>query len=113
MFCVDGIIDFPLTEITADESHSHWEPEHSADGLESVVNHVPLDEEVLEAAVHEVEQPLLCGIRSVVPDVPATVTSGLETRMLGGKHRIHEFRYSQSLAVDKFLVLDVAHLIMS
>ena len=40
---------------------------------ETEVNNPSLDDESLDTTVHEVEQPLLSGVRSVVPDVTTAV----------------------------------------
>ena len=50
------------------------QPGESEPDLHTEVNNESLQEELVSTAVQEVEQPLLSGVRSVMPDVTTGVT---------------------------------------
>ena len=53
---------------------SKWDPDDAGPDSEAEVNHKSLEEELAGASVQEVEQPLLSGVRSVMPDVTSSKT---------------------------------------
>ncbi len=46
-----------------------WQPSQSDPDLEDKVNYESLDEELVGSSIEEMEQPLLSGVGSVMPDI--------------------------------------------
>ena len=67
-----GVI-LALAEHGAHEVESGWHPGDAEPDTETVVEHDTLDEELSESAEHEVVEPLLSGVRSVVEDVATSI----------------------------------------
>ena len=68
------VIVLSLTQARADEVERAGNKCDSQPNLAAVVYHVSLDEELSCTTVHEVEEPLLGGVGSVVPDVASCET---------------------------------------
>ena len=50
-----------------------WDPDHSKPDSATKVNNPSLDKELSSASIKEMEEPLLGGVGSVVPDVTSCV----------------------------------------
>ena len=83
------------------EPHSHAE-----------VHNPSLDEEALNASVHEMEEPLLGGVRSVMPDVTTDVRRLLVEILLTVPGSPLLLGYSESLAEAQTHVLGVSMLVV-
>ena len=70
---VSVVIVFSLSEARANEVHCARDEGHSQPDLAAVVDHVSLHEELAGSTVHEVEEPLLGGIRSMMPDITSSI----------------------------------------
>ena len=88
------------------------QPGESEPDPEAEVDHEALDEELVGAAVEEVEEPLLSGVRSVMPDVPAHVALLLVEVVLSVPGSVLHLRHSQPLAVHQPHVLHVSQLVV-
>ena len=77
------------------------------------VDHEALEEELVCAAVEEVEEPLLGRVRAVVPDVPAAVALLRVVVVLAVPGLVHHLGHAQTLAVGQSHVLGVAELVVS
>ena len=89
------------------------EPGESEPDLDAEVNHESLQEELVRAAVEEVEEPLLGCVGSVVPDVASDVTFLLVEVVLAVPSLVHHLRHTETLAVDESHVLGVPELVVS
>ena len=92
---------------------SGWYPSHSDPDSEAEINNPSLDEEFSSASVQEVEEPLLSGIRSVMPDVTSAVTSLLVEILLSIPSSILHLWNSKAFSVGKSHVFHVAELVVS
>ena len=89
-----------------------WQPGKSEPDLHTEVNDPSLKEELVGASVEEVEEPLLCGVGSVMPDVATGVTLlGVEV-VLAVPRLVHHLGNTQTLAVGKSHVLGVTKLVV-
>jgi len=71
---VSVVVVLALTEEGSNEVEGDGEPCDAEPDTESVVHNDTVDEEALEAAVHEMEKPLLGGVGAVMPDHTASVS---------------------------------------
>ena len=101
-----------LAEDRADKVESSaWEDNASPD-LEAVVDDDTVDEEALEATVHEVEQPLLGCLGAMVEDV-ATAVGALSVEVLLAVPRAElHLGHAQTLTVRESHVLGVSLLVV-
>ena len=67
------VIVFTLSEARHDEVERNRDEAHTAPDSPAEVDHPSLDDEALDATVHEVEEPLLRCVRAVMPDVTSCV----------------------------------------
>ena len=67
------VIVLALTEQRANEVESEGHPGDAEPHTEGKISDESLSEKALDATVHEVEEPLLSGIWSVMPDVTTSV----------------------------------------
>ena len=84
------------------------EPGDAEPDAETVVDHHAVDEEALEAAVHEVEDPLLGGVGAVVPDHTAREGRLLVEVLLAVPGAPLHLGHAESLSVGEAHVLGVA-----
>ena len=70
---VSVVIVFSLSEARSNEVDGEWQPSESDPNSETEIDDPSLDEEFSSSTIEEVEEPLLGGVRSMVPDV----TSGI------------------------------------
>merc|ERR1712070_1248836 len=66
---VGVVIVLSLADEGADGVEGEWQESDSTPDTHAVVHHISLDEELASTSVQEMEEPLLCSIRSVMPDV--------------------------------------------
>ena len=71
---VSVVIILSLTNAGTDEADGSWDPAHSKPDSASEVNNPSLNEEFAGTTEQEMEQPLLSGVRSMMPDVTSGVT---------------------------------------
>ena len=88
-----------------------WEDNAHPDA-EAVVDEHTLQEEALEAAVHEVEQPLLGGVGAMVEDVATSVGALLVEVLLAVPSTVLDLGHAKTFAVAKTHVLHVALLVV-
>ena len=92
--------------------NSEWQPSESQPDLDAEVNDEALKEELVGTAIHEVEQPLLSGVRSVMPDVSTAVTFLIVEVVLTIPGLVHHLGDTETLTVDKSHVLGVAEFVV-
>ena len=89
------------------------QPSESDPDLEHEVDHEPLDEELVHSSVQEMEQPLLRGVGSVMPDVPSGEPLLLVEIRLPVPCPELLLGHSQTLTVHQTHVLSIAEFVMS
>ena len=109
---VGVVIVFTLAEAGANEVETNWEPWNSEPDAQAVVNDDTVKEEAFEAAVHEVEEPLLGRIRAMVPDVAASIRSLLVEVLLTVPGAVLHLGHTETLTVGKSHILHVSELVM-
>ena len=85
-----------------------WKPCESEPDSATEVNNPSLDEELAGTTVKEVEQPLLGGIGSVMPDVTSSVSRFLVEILFSIPCSVLHFWYSKTLAIDESHVFHVS-----
>ena len=90
----------------------HREPDQSEPNLEHVVHDHSLEEELASASVEEVEEPLLGGVGSVVPDVTSDEGLLLVEVVLSVPSSPLHLRYSEAFSINKAHVFGVSRLIV-
>ena len=90
----------------------HWQPDDSHPDLEDEVDNESLQEELVGTTVHEMEEPLLSGIGSVMPDVTSCVGRLVVEILLSVPSSVLHLRHSESLTVAESHVLNVTVFIM-
>ena len=102
-----GVV-FALTENRADEVEGTGGEGNSHPDFHAVVHDDTVDEEALEASVHEVEEPLLSRVGAMVPDVASTIGC-LLVEVLVTVPRTHlHLRRTHTLTVTKAHILGVS-----
>ena len=89
-----------------------WKEGDSAPDANAVVHNVSLNDEFACSTVHEVEEPLLGGVRSVMPDVATAVTTLLIEILFTVPSSVLHLGDAETLAVCKSHVLHVAELVV-
>ena len=89
-----------------------WKESDSTPDAHTVIHHVSLNDEFACSTVHEVEEPLLGGVRSVMPDVATAVTTLLIEILFTVPGSVLHLWNAETLAVRKSHVLHVAELVM-
>ena len=69
---VSVVIVFTLAKARHDEVEGDRDEANAAPDSPAEINHIALNHEALDTAVHEVEEPLLRGVRAVMPDVTSS-----------------------------------------
>ena len=110
---VGVVIVFTLTEAGADKVEADGEPCDSEPDSQAVVNDHTVEEEAFEAAVHEVEEPLLGGVGAMVPDVTSSVGRLLIEVLFSIPSSVLHLWYSKTLSVSESHVLHVSVLVVS
>jgi len=114
---VEIVVGVVIVLSLADEGTNHvdGEGEESDSGpdSDSEVNDESLDEELVSTAVEEVEEPLLGGVGSVMPDVPSDITLLLVEIVLSVPGPVLHLWHSQTLAIHQSHVLHVSQLVVS
>ena len=90
-----------------------WHPSDSEPDSHSEVHHPSLDEEALDTSVHEMEEPLLGGVGSVMPNVTTNVRALLVEVLLTVPSSPLLLGDSQSFSEAQAHVLGVSMLVMS
>lgn len=90
-----------------------WEPSDSEPDSQAVVHNHALEEEALEATEHEVVEPLLGSVGTMMPDVAASVGRLLVEVLLAVPGTILHLWHTETLTVSQSHVLSVTSLIMS
>ena len=89
-----------------------WQPGEAEPDLHTEVDHESLQEELVGTSVHEMEQPLLGRVGSVMPDVTAHVTLLRVEIVLTVPSLVHHLRHTETLAVDESHILGVSKFVM-
>ena len=90
-----------------------WEPCESEPDSAPEINNESLDKELAGSSVEEVEEPLLSGIGSVMPDISSAVSSLLIEILFSVPSSIHGLGHSETLTVHNPHVLHVSELVVS
>jgi len=110
---VGVVIVLSLSDEGADHVDGEGEESDSGPNSDTEVNNESLDEELVGTAVEEVEEPLLGGVGSVMPDVPSHVTLLLIEVVLSVPGSVLHLWHSQALAIHQPHVLHVSQLVVS
>ena len=105
---VSVVVVLPLAEAREDEVEGAWEPRDAEPDSEGEVANPSLDDETLEAAVHEVEEPLLRGVGAVVEDHAASERSLLVPVLLTVPRSPALLWHAETLTVGESHVLSVS-----
>ena len=89
------------------------QPGDSQPNLAPEIDDESLDEELVGASVQEVEEPLLGGVGSMMPDVPSHETLLLVEVVLAVPSSVLHFGHSQTFSVHETHVLCVSEFVMS
>ena len=84
-----------------------WKPCKSEPDSATEVNNPSLDEELAGTTVKEVEQPLLSGIGSVMPDVTSSISRFLIEILFSIPSSVLHLWYSKTLSIDESHVFHV------
>ena len=106
-----GII-LTLTEDGSDEMESAGGQSDSGPNAETVVDDDTVDEEALETTVHEMEEPLLSRVGSVMEDVTTSVRGLLIEILLTVPGSPLSLGHAHTLTVAQSHVLSVTFLVM-
>ena len=109
---VGVVIVFTLTEAGADKVEADGEPCDSEPDSQAVVNDHTVEEEAFEAAVHEVEEPLLGGVGAMVPDVTSSVGRLLVEVLLTVPSAVLHLGHTETLTVCESHVLHVSEFVV-
>ena len=90
----------------------YGEPCNSEPDAEAVVDDDTVDEESLEATVHEMEEPLLGSVGTMVPDVASCEGALLVEVLLTIPCAVLHLGHSKALTVCKSHVLHVAEFVV-
>ena len=101
-----------LTENGADEVEAASGEDDAAPDAHAVVNGDTVDEEALEATVHEVEEPLLSRVRPMVKNVTTEVGRLLIEVLLTVPGAVLSLRNAKSLTKGQTHVLSVTLLVV-
>ena len=110
---VGVVIVLALTEAGESEVDRSGNERNTTPDLDTVVDDISLEEESVGTAVHEVEEPLLGSIRSVMPDVASSVGALLIEVLFSVPGAVLHLGDAETLAVNKSHVLGVAKLVVS
>ena len=109
---VSVVIVFTLAEAGSDEVECEGSPCDSEPYSKTKVDGPSLDEEALESAVHEVEEPLLGGVGSVMPDITSCVGTLLIEVLLSIPEGVCCLGHSQAFTVGEAHIFGVTLLVM-
>ena len=109
---ISVVVIFALAEAGADEVEGNGEPRNSEPDAETVVDDNTVDEESLEATVHEMEEPLLGGVGAMVPDVASCESALLIEVLLTVPCAVLHLWYSKTFTICKSHVLHVAEFVV-
>lgn len=114
---VEVVVGVVIVLSLADEGTDHVDGEgeqsNSGPDLNAEVNHEALKEELVSTTVQEVEQPLLSGVGSVMPDVASHITLLVVEIVLTIPGSVLHLGNSETLTVHKAHVLSVSELVVS
>lgn len=96
---VGVVVVLSLADEGADHVDGEGEQSDSGPDLHAKVNHESLNEELVNTTVQEVEQPLLSGVGSVMPDVASNVTLLVVEIVLTVPGSVLHLGHSETLAV--------------
>lgn len=88
------------------------DPGNSEPHSESVVDDDSVEEEALEATVHEMEEPLLGGVGAMMPDVATGVSTLLVEVLLAVPGSPLHLGHTETLSESETHVLGVASLVV-
>ena len=71
---VSVVIVLSLSKERSKSVESEWNESDSSPNANTVVNNNSLDDVLSEASVHEMEEPLLSSVGSMMPDISPSVT---------------------------------------
>ena len=91
---------------------SDWEPCDSEPDSQAVVDNDTVEEEALEATVQEVEEPLLGGVGTMVPDVASSVSALLIEVLLTVPSSVLHLWDAETFTVGESHVLHVSVFVM-
>ena len=92
--------------------NGEWQPGQSDPDSETEVNNPSLDEELWSSTVQEVEEPLLGGIRSVMPDVTSGISRLLIEVLFSIPGSVLHLWHSETFTVCESHVFHVSELVM-
>ena len=110
---VSVVVILTLAEAGEDEVEGDWHPREPHPNAEAEIDNPSLNEELVGTAIHEMEEPLLCSVRSVVPDISSGVTRLLIKVFLAIPSTVLHLGNSETFAIDESHILHVAMLIVS
>ena len=90
-----------------------WQPCESEPDLDTEVDDESLQEELVGTTVEEMEEPLLSGVGSVMPDVATGVTFLCVEVVLAIPCLVHHLGNTETLSVDESHVLGVSEFVVS
>ena len=105
---VSVVIVFSLSDQRTNKVNGGWKPCKSEPDSATEVNNPSLDEELAGTTVKEVEQPLLGGIGSVMPDVTSSICGFLIEILFSIPCSVLHFWYSKTLSIDESHVFHVS-----
>lgn len=88
------------------------EPCDSKPDAETVIDDDSVEEEALEATIHKVEEPLLGGVGTMVPDVATSVCCLLVEVLLAVPGSVLHLGHTETLTVGKSHVFHVSEFVM-
>ena len=88
------------------------EPRDSKPNAEAIINDNTVDEESLETTVQKVEEPLLGGVRAMVPDVASCEGTLVIEVLLTIPGAVLHLGHSKTFAVRKSHVLHVSEFVV-
>ena len=110
---VGVVVVLALAEAGEDEVEGEGDPRESRPDADAEIDNPSLDDEVVGAAVHEVEEPLLGRLRPVVVDVASSVRGLLVEILLAIPRTVLHLGDSEAFTVDQPHVLHVAEIVVS
>ena len=109
---VGVVVVFALAEARANEVEGDGEPGDAEPHAQAVVNNHTVEEETFEPAEQKVEEPLLRGVRTVMPDVATSVRTLLVKVFLSIPGPVLELGHAETLTVGQAHVLHVSKIVM-
>ena len=109
---VSVVIVFSLPEEGPDEVHGEWQPGESDPDSEAEVDDPSLDEELTSSTVQEMEEPLLSGVRSMMPDVASAISRLLIEVLFSIPSSVLHLWNSKTFPVSESHVFHVSKLVM-